>query len=43
MKKMITIKIDIELYHYAKDLGLNLSRFVNERLKELKIKTGRKL
>lgn len=39
MKKTITLKIDNELYNYAKKLGLNMSGFLNERLKELKLKT----
>jgi len=43
MKKRINLLIDEELYLFAKKLGLNMSKFLNERLKELRIKTRTKL
>ena len=35
-KVRINVTVDEDLYHFAKDMGLNISRFLNNRLEELK-------
>ena len=37
-KVRINVTIDEDLYYFAKDIGLNISRFLNNRLRDLRDK-----
>ena len=39
-KQKLTLSVETDLVDFARHLGLNLSIFLEERLKELKLKVG---